>query len=310
MFADDTNLFYSHKNIITLYETVNEELHKLSEWFSANSLSLNLKKTKYALFHSRGKRIPTNIPQLFIDNHEIERNKVNKFLGILIHENLTWDDHVNYIKQKISKNLGIFYKTRQILNKKTMTQLYFSFINSYLSYGVTIWGSTCTTTLNPLHVKQKHAARIIFNENRFAHSEPLLTEMKALNIYQLNVFNIACFMFKNVELKETPRVFDTLSIAINNKYDTRLCGDLKTPYCKTLRKQKTISYRGPKIWNAICQAERKEKEEKEKKGENNDVKSDAEEEKTHIFAGLTYHTFKLKVKLHLLNKNVKTEDFY
>ena len=55
--------------------------------------------------------------------------------------------------------------------------------------------------------------------------------------------------------------------------------------------------------------ERKKKK-RRKKGENDDVKSDAEEEKTHIFAGLTYHTFKLKVKLHLLNKNVKTEDFY
>ena len=30
MFADDTNLFYSHSDIKILFKTVNEELHKLT----------------------------------------------------------------------------------------------------------------------------------------------------------------------------------------------------------------------------------------------------------------------------------------
>ena len=46
MFADDTNLFYSHANIKTLFKTVNEELSHLSEWFASNKLSLNTEKTK------------------------------------------------------------------------------------------------------------------------------------------------------------------------------------------------------------------------------------------------------------------------
>ena len=36
MFADDTNLFYSHSNIKTLFNTVNLELNKLNEWFKTN----------------------------------------------------------------------------------------------------------------------------------------------------------------------------------------------------------------------------------------------------------------------------------
>ena len=42
MFADDTNLFYSHHDIKTLFSTVNEEIETLG----ANRLSLNIKKTK------------------------------------------------------------------------------------------------------------------------------------------------------------------------------------------------------------------------------------------------------------------------
>ena len=33
MFADDTNLFYSHKNIKSLFDMMNKELKHISEWF-------------------------------------------------------------------------------------------------------------------------------------------------------------------------------------------------------------------------------------------------------------------------------------
>ena len=55
MFADDTNLFYSHSNIDTLFKTVNKELNYINEWFKANKLSLNISKTKYTFFHPRRK---------------------------------------------------------------------------------------------------------------------------------------------------------------------------------------------------------------------------------------------------------------
>ena len=47
MFADDTNLFFSHKNIKELFLNVNSELSKIIQWFNANKLSLNKDKTKY-----------------------------------------------------------------------------------------------------------------------------------------------------------------------------------------------------------------------------------------------------------------------
>ena len=38
MFADDTNLFFSHKNIKELFKTMNQELIKIQQWFNANKL--------------------------------------------------------------------------------------------------------------------------------------------------------------------------------------------------------------------------------------------------------------------------------
>ena len=55
MFADDTNLFLSHKNIDTLFSNMNRELENVSAWFKSNKLSLNVDKTKWFLFHPLSK---------------------------------------------------------------------------------------------------------------------------------------------------------------------------------------------------------------------------------------------------------------
>ena len=57
MLADDTNLFFKHNNLKTLYEHVNIELQKISFWFMLNKLSLNVRKTNYILFTSKRQKI-------------------------------------------------------------------------------------------------------------------------------------------------------------------------------------------------------------------------------------------------------------
>ena len=60
IFADDTNLFLTHKNINHLFSTVNDELKHINQWFISNKLSLNVKKTKYSFFHKPSQK--DNIP--------------------------------------------------------------------------------------------------------------------------------------------------------------------------------------------------------------------------------------------------------
>ena len=66
MFADDTNLFYSHNNIKILFKNENDELEKNSQWFKVNKLSLNEGKTQFTLFHKlRDKdNLPLQLPNL------------------------------------------------------------------------------------------------------------------------------------------------------------------------------------------------------------------------------------------------------
>ena len=96
MFADDTNLFYSHNNIKILFKNANDELEKISQWFKANKLSLNEGKTKFTLFHKPHDKdnLPLQLPNLKINNNEIKRYSSIKFLGVLVDENLTWIDDI------------------------------------------------------------------------------------------------------------------------------------------------------------------------------------------------------------------------
>ena len=60
------------------------------------------------------------------------------------------------------------------------------------------WGSTNQNKLKKLHNKQKHAARIICNEDRYSPSRPLMKKLNILNIYQLNIYQTLSFMFNPI----------------------------------------------------------------------------------------------------------------
>ena len=38
---------------------------------------------------------------------------------------------------------------------------------------------------------------------------------------------------------------------LNNKYNTKQCGNFKLNFCRTVKKQMCISYMGVKCWNSI-----------------------------------------------------------
>ena len=51
MFADNTNLFPSYKNIDAVFDSKNVKLANFSMWFKSNKLSLDVDKTKWLLFY-------------------------------------------------------------------------------------------------------------------------------------------------------------------------------------------------------------------------------------------------------------------
>ena len=114
----------------------------------------------------------------------------------------------------------MLYKAKFILNKKCLRDLYFAFIHSYLSYANIGWANTNSNKLKKLYNKQKHAARIICNEDRLAHAKPLMKSLKILNIYQVNIFQTLTFMQKT-KLNQNPKLFSQTFQPVTHKYPTK-----------------------------------------------------------------------------------------
>lgn len=251
LFADDTSLFLSDNDIHKLISTLNTELSKVSDWMKANKLTVNTKKTTYILFRPRQKIIHLNIP-LFFDNRQLTLEHNVKFLGVFINENLSWKQHINHISIKISKSIGIIYRSRYFLSQKSKLSLYYTLIYPYLIYCNVVWSSTYVSNLHRLFLLQKRIIRILTNADYRAHSAPLFAKLKILNIFSIASFHIAKFMFSyhNSLLPSSFQNLFTTNCEIHN-YNTRNVLHYRPYLCRTNIKQHTILFQGPKIWNSL-----------------------------------------------------------
>ena len=58
-FVDDTTLFYADKSLDVIKFCVENDLEIIMDWLRANSLTLNVQKTKYLLFSPKRAKKPT-----------------------------------------------------------------------------------------------------------------------------------------------------------------------------------------------------------------------------------------------------------
>ena len=114
LFADDTNVIYRSQSYETLNKIINNELTLLSAWFNENKLALNVSKTKFMIFHFRNQKPPDEF-KVFLDGIELENVKSTKFLGVMINENLSWNDHMGYIANKLSRINGVLARPKRLL---------------------------------------------------------------------------------------------------------------------------------------------------------------------------------------------------
>ena len=156
MYADDTTL-YCNLNGVNSEVTINNELSKISEWPSSNKLSLNIKKTKFMVFHTPQRRV--NYPVLKLNNVNIERVSQFNFLGVVINSTLKWDKHIAHIYLKISRATGVIFRLRRIYPHEILLTLYNTLILPHYGSHILVWGSKIKNS-HPLLLLQKRLLEI------------------------------------------------------------------------------------------------------------------------------------------------------
>ena len=202
LFADDTNILYSDKNLKSLELSVNQELNNVYDWLTANKLTLNTKKSNFVVFcPPQRKLIITYQPRIVIfDSNQnkkvgLEHKDYVKHLGILIDKNLSWKHHIDHIAIKVNRTVGLISKLRHFLLTHTLLNICQAVVAPYLTYGMAIWGQACKSYLDKILKLQKRALRFIFFSDHSEHAIPLFVDAQVLPIKFLYYESIANLMF-------------------------------------------------------------------------------------------------------------------
>ena len=141
LFADDTTIYKSHRNVRYLKWCIEEDLKTISDWFKANKLSLNLNKTVYVFFGNSKNEVK---PVLEINNIILKPSKIAKFLGLWLDEDLNWNTHITKLINKIKRNMHLLQVPKNLFNEHALKIIYHAHIQSHISYGLLIWGTMMT----------------------------------------------------------------------------------------------------------------------------------------------------------------------
>ena len=156
LFADDTTIFFSHKNMSTLKHTIDTEMENVCNWLKANKLSLNVKKSKVLLFRTRNQNF-NNSFDIIVNNIVIKESVSAKYLGIYINNTLSFDDHCAHVTNKLVKGNAILSKIRHFVPENILRNVYYARLQPHIDYGLPIWGFS--TKKNMLQLKNNNAKR-------------------------------------------------------------------------------------------------------------------------------------------------------
>ena len=133
LFADDTSIFFSHNDNPDADKIINRELQKISDWLSANKLSLNVGKSQLLSFSLCSKPMVTIS---IIRNYSGNTRSLGIYLGILINNKLQWKDQINSINLKLSNGVGLLIIIRHFFTKSVLRSIYFSFVYPRVDYNL------------------------------------------------------------------------------------------------------------------------------------------------------------------------------
>ena len=254
LFADDTNIYYESSDLLNIQKVVNRELRKVRKWLEANRLALNIEKTNFVIFHSPKHKLTDHIV-LKIGKKKISQESHVRFLGVLLDSTLSWRYHLTELAKKLARTAGIFYKIRHYAPKDTLILLYHAVFASFLTYGVSVWGLTYPTLLDPISIVQKKILKIITFSEETAPSAPIFDSLKILKLNDIIIFQIVSFVFECMH-NLAPSYFSGYFTSIESVHGigTRQSkrGDLFALRCNTVQYGlRSIHYSGVRLWNSL-----------------------------------------------------------
>jgi len=164
-----------------------------NEWFKINWLSLIFKITHYQQLRTKNSQ-DMNV-NISYDNNHISNSASTKFLGLIIDKTLSRKNHIHQLMSKLSSVCCAVRTIKAFMLQETLTMIYFSYIYSIMTYGITFWGNS-PYSINIFRI-QKRIIRIITNSRNRDSCRELFKYLKILSLYLQYIFSLLIFVVKN-----------------------------------------------------------------------------------------------------------------
>ena len=138
-----------------------------------------------------------------MSDKEIKRITSIKYLGALIDERLTWNDHITVIENTVSKHFWPPVQSQKGTRQHSIRKSVFFIYTQLLALWKHSMGQHKQNKTKP-ESKQKLVLRIINNE--LTGIRKIMVRMEVLNIFELNIYQILNFMLK-IKTNTTPCIF-------------------------------------------------------------------------------------------------------
>ena len=170
-----------------------------------------------------------------------------------IDRNLSFKTHVNYLRKKISKSIGILYKLNKFLPNSILQKIYFTLVYPYFLYGIEAWYSTYSNTTKPLVILQKKAIRAIFNLEYRAHTNNYFQLMSSLKLNDLYNCQILSYLYKTLNMPNfDPILKDSLQLTSNiHNHDIRHINKILPEHYNLTRTKFSIKHIGTDLFNKL-----------------------------------------------------------
>ena len=173
-------------------------------------VQINWSTTSLLSFHS-SKSTHLSFKCKFTSTYNINGNPINtshlhKDLGVLISDNLNWNEHHDYILKKAYKTLGLLRRTfcKTIVPLVTL-KLYISLVRSQLLYCAPVWRPHLLKDISKIEQLQRRATKYILQD----FSSDYKTRLTKLNLLPLMyIFEISDIIFFVNSLKHPTPSFN------------------------------------------------------------------------------------------------------
>lgn len=126
LFTVDTTIYVIGPSVPEISNVLSLALNDCHTWMTRNKLNLNTFKTKCMLVHSSHRSVsPLKVA---LGHTHIEQVRSFKFVGCIINEHLTWDDHIDHVTAKVTQNINLMRWLSWFLPKRALITFYNAYI--------------------------------------------------------------------------------------------------------------------------------------------------------------------------------------